>query len=82
MREAKPEVIVYTTPFCAPCEGLKRYLIARGISFRQRDLLMEEAAGQHLEAHEIYASPALEVDGEFFVGDALAPDRLDALFAD
>ena len=82
MSDNAPDVIVYTTPFCAPCEGLKRYLSGRGIRFRQRDLLMDEDAAEHLEAHNIYSSPALEVNGEILAGDALSPERLDALFAD
>ena len=64
------------------CSRLKRYLSGRGIRFRQRDLLMDEDAAEHLEAHNIYSSPALEVNGEILAGDALSPERLDALFAD
>ena len=73
------QVTVYTTPFCVPCEQLKRYLSERGVAFRVRDLLMDEAAQERLEAAGIRATPALEVDGELLAGPALTPERLRAL---
>ncbi len=76
------QVVVYTTPFCAPCEQLKRQLGARGVAFAVRDLLMDEAAADHLEAHNVRSTPALEVDGVLYAGDSLTPAQLDALFGD
>jgi len=73
------EVTVYSTPFCAPCEGLKRFLAARGVAFRVRDLMMDEDAQERLEARGIRSTPALEVDGEIYAGDALSPERVRAL---
>ena len=72
-------VIVYTTPLCVPCEALKRALKARGVPFRTVDLLMDEAAAERLEEQGIRSAPALEVDGRFYTGAALADDRLDTL---
>lgn len=72
-------VIVYSTPFCAPCESLKRYLTEKGVAFRVRDLMMDEEAADRLEAHGIRSTPALEVDGQILAGDALSPDRLSEL---
>jgi glutaredoxin-like protein NrdH len=74
-----PTVTVYTTPLCAPCEALKRTLVARGIAFRTVDLLMDEEAAERLEEHGIRSAPALEVDGRLYSGAALTGDRLDAL---
>ncbi len=74
-----PEIVVYTTPLCAPCEALKRALAARGLAFRTVDLLMDEEAAERLEEHGIRSAPALEVDGRLYTGAALAPDRLDAV---
>jgi glutaredoxin-like protein NrdH len=74
-----PEVIVYTTPFCAPCEQLKRFLIDHDVAFKVRDLLMDEDAQDRLEAKGIRSTPALEVDGEIHAGDALTPDKVRAL---
>lgn len=72
-------VTVYTTPLCVPCEALKRALKARGVPFRAVDLLMDEEAADRLEAQGIRSAPALEIDGRFYTGAALADDRLDTL---
>ncbi len=73
------EVIVYTTPLCAPCETLKRILTTEGIPFTVQDLMVDEAAQALLESHGIRTAPALGIDGEIYAGDALRPDRLVAL---
>ena len=80
MAAGEGEVVVYSTPFCVPCEQLKRALSARGVAFRVRDLMLDEAAAARLEEHEIRATPALEVDGAIFAGQTLSPDTLDRLF--
>lgn len=72
-------VTVYTTPLCVPCEALKRTLKARGVPFRTVDLLMDEEAAERLEEQGIRSAPALEIDGRFYTGAALADDRLDTL---
>ncbi|MBF0276344.1 MAG: glutaredoxin family protein [SAR324 cluster bacterium] len=74
------EVIVYSTPLCAPCEQLKRYLKAMGISFMVKDLLMDEEAAELLESKNIHSAPALQVNGELYAGEQLAPENIDALF--
>lgn len=73
------QVVVYTAPFCAPCEQLKRYLSAHDVAFQVRDLMMDEDAQDRLEAAGIRSTPALEVDGVFYAGDALTPDVVDRL---
>ncbi len=72
-------VIVYTTPLCEPCERLAAYLTALGVAFEQKDLLMDAEAAALLEGKNIHSAPALQVDGAFYSGGQLAPDRLDAL---
>ena len=69
-------VIVYSTPFCAPCEALKRYLKAQGVQFEATDLMMDEEAAEKLDALGIRASPVLEVDGKFYSGAQLSPEAL------
>ena len=76
---APRDVVVYTTPFCAPCEALKRYLKSHAIPFRVRDLLMDEDAQDRLDAARIRSTPVLEVDGELHVGDALDPANVKRL---
>lgn len=65
------DVVVYTSPMCAPCEQLKRFLTANGVKYRVRDLLMDEDAQDRLDEARIRSTPALEVDGKLYAGDAL-----------
>jgi glutaredoxin-like protein NrdH len=73
------ELIVYSTPFCAPCESLKRFLAAHGFAFRVRDLMMDEQAQERLEAAGIRSTPALEIDGALYAAEQLEPQRLEAI---
>ena len=73
------DVIVYSTPLCAPCERLKRYLRERGVAFRLIDVMMNEEAGALLESRGIRSTPVLSVDGELAVG--FDPERIDQLLA-
>ncbi len=74
------EVIIYSTPFCAPCEQLKRYLSAMGVEFIVKDLMMDEEAAELMERKNIHSAPALQINGEIYAGEQLAPDKIDALF--
>jgi glutaredoxin len=74
-----PEIIVYTTPFCSPCEALKRILTTEGLAFEIKDLMVDEAAAELMEKHGIRSAPALGINGEIYSGDDLNPDRLVAL---
>ena len=73
------EVIVYTTLFCVPCEQLKRYLDSQGVPFTTRDLMMDEDAQDKIDDAGIRSTPILEVDGELYTGEALAPEKIRAL---
>ena len=75
-------VVVYSTPLCAPCEALKRSLKARGVAFATVDLLMDEEAAERLEEQGIRSAPALEIDGRLYAGAALGEERLDVLLKD
>jgi glutaredoxin-like protein NrdH len=79
MAETEREVVVYTSPMCAPCEALKKFLAANGVNFRVRDLLMDEDAQDRLDEARIRSTPALEVDGQLYAGDALNPSAVKAL---
>ena len=74
-----PEIIVYTTPLCAPCEVLKRVLTTEGLTFEIKDLMVDEAAAELMEKHGIRSAPALGINGEIYSGDDLNPDRLVAI---
>ena len=70
---AAKEVIVYTSPFCAPCEALKKFLSERNVEFTVRDLMMDEDAQDRLDDSGIRSTPALEIDGRIYAGDDLNP---------
>lgn len=72
-------VIVYSTPFCAPCEALKRHLTARGVSFVTKDLMMDEEAADFVEGRGIRTSPVLQVGEALLHGTELEPASIDAL---
>ena len=74
-----PEIIVYSTPLCAPCEVLKRVLTTEGLAFEIKDLMVDEAAAELMEKHGVRSAPALGINGEIYSGDDLNPDRLVAL---
>ena len=71
------EVIVYSTPLCAPCESLKNHLRSAGIPFIVRDVLVDEEAGEFLENRGILTTPVLSVDGELLEG--FKPDKVNDL---
>ena len=73
------DVVVYSTPFCVPCEQLKRYLETLGVSFTTRDLMMDEDAQDKIDDAGIRSTPILEVDGKLYAADALAPEKVKAL---
>ena len=75
------DVTVFSTPFCAPCEALKRHLERKGIAFKVRDLMMDEEAQDLLEAHNIRSTPALGIGDALYAGEALAPQNLGDLLA-
>jgi glutaredoxin-like protein NrdH len=76
MSEKPREVVVYTSPMCAPCEQLKRYLTSLGIAYRVRDLLMDEDAQDRLDEARIRSTPALEVDGVIHAGETLSMEKV------
>ena len=75
----RPTVTLYSTPLCAPCEQIARYLEAEGVAFTRRDLMMDEEAQERLDAARIRAAPAVEVDGTFLAGPTLTREALDRL---
>ncbi len=72
-------VIVYSTPFCIPCEQLKQYLTDHNVVFESRDLMMDEGAAERLEAFGIRSTPALEVAGQIYAGATLTPEKVQEL---
>ena len=79
MNATAPDVIVYVTPLCGPCERLKNYLRSRGVAFEVKDLMMDEAAATLLEDGNIRTTPVLQVGDEILAGVRLKTDNIDAL---
>ena len=79
INEQSQTVTVYITPFCAPCEQLKRFLSQHGVVYVVRDLMMDEDAEARLSAAGVHSSPALEVEGNIYAGPELALSRLKSL---
>jgi len=79
MADDTRDVTVYTTPFCVPCDQLKRFLESHGIAFTSRDLMMDEEAQDKIDDAGIRSTPILEVDGELYSGQALAPEKVKEL---
>lgn len=72
-------VIVYSTPLCAPCEQLKRYLTEHHVSFVTKDLMMDEDAAEFIEGQGIRTSPVLQVGESLLHGNDIEPGNIDAL---
>ena len=71
------DVIVYSTPFCVPCEQLKEYLRLRRVPFSVQDPHMDEEAADYLESRGLYTTPVLRVGEETLAGFQRA--QVDAL---
>lgn len=72
-----PEVAIYTTPFCVPCEDAKRYLTSVGVEYVLVDVLMDEDVQDMLEERGFFSTPVISIDGEFI--DGFDRDRVDEL---
>jgi len=70
------EVIVYSTPLCAPCEQLKNFLREEGVDFKVKDLMMDEEAAELMDEKGVRSAPALGIDGKVLFGPDLSPDNL------
>jgi glutaredoxin len=78
--EEQPKIVVYSTPLCAPCEALKRFLTENGVPFVNKDLMMDEEAAELIESHNIRTSPVLGVGDDLYAGKALERDNLVEVF--
>ena len=58
---------------------LRRYLDTHGIVFTTRDLMMDEDAQDKIDDAGIRSTPVLEVNGELYAGEALAPEKIRAV---
>ena len=75
--DAQPEVVVYSTPMCIPCDELKQHLAAHDVPFTLVDVLIDEDAAEMLEDAGIDSSPALAIGGELDGVRLLSPEAID-----
>lgn len=82
------QVDIYTSPLCGYCHMAKRLLAAKGVAFREINVLGDEAA----RAEMVSRAPGARTVPQIFIGDAHvggsdelhaleAQGRLDALLA-
>jgi glutaredoxin len=62
------QVVIYTSPFCIPCEEARRYLTSAGVAFELVDVLMDEDVQDMLEERGLFSTPVISIDGEFIDG--------------
>jgi glutaredoxin len=71
-----PEVTVYTSPLCIPCEELKRHLTSHDIAFSLVDVMLDEDAQDMLEGAGFHDTPVIAIDGDLL--DGADVDRVNA----
>lgn len=64
-----PRVTVYTSPGCAPCSQVKRFLREHGISFTSIDISQDEQAAREIVRRSgQQAVPQIDINGRIVVG--------------
>ena len=63
-----PQITVFSSPLCGPCERMKTWLNEHEYPFIVRDVMMDEEAGELLESKDIRTTPTLQVGEEFVIG--------------
>jgi glutaredoxin 3 len=70
---------IYTTPFCGYCARAKALLDSKGVSYEERDVMMDDKARAEMRARANRTSvPQIFIDGQHIGGS----DELAALEAD
>ena len=62
------EVIIYSQPGCASCQGEKEFLSQKGLPFTDRNIRADPAALEELLKLGYRATPVTVIDGEVVVG--------------
>lgn len=70
MTSAFPDVTVYTTPGCAACAAVKRYLTQKGVPFTERDVTTDpQALADMQRASGVRIAPVTVIGSQAFYGD-------------
>lgn len=59
------DVLVYTKPGCGQCRMLSMWLNAKGIEFKETDILENEQSYNKIKEAGRMSLPVLEIEGEF-----------------
>lgn len=63
-----PQVIIYTTPTCPDCRGLKAWLAREGIAFEERDLTDPKIMAEAKARTGVRVAPITLVGEQVFYG--------------
>ena len=62
-------ITVYTTPTCAFCSAVKKYLHEKGVEYQEKDLTQDEAATKWvMDNTGQLAVPVTDIGGEVIIG--------------
>jgi len=65
-----PTVTVYTTPGCAACAAVKRYLSGKGVPFTERDVTTDPGALADMQRLSgVRIAPVTVIGEQAFYGD-------------
>lgn len=72
------KVIVYSTTTCPYCVYAKNYLKEKGVSFEDKNVSVDRAAGQEMiQKSGQMGVPVIDIDGKIIVG--FQPEMFDSL---
>lgn len=59
-----PQIVIYTTPSCEPCDRAKAWMKQRKIAFEERDVEASAAYEEELKNYKSRIVPVIVVNGE------------------
>ena len=64
-----PRVIIFTTPSCSFCRSAKKYLLQKGVRFKDVDVSRDSAAARDMVKRSGQQGvPVLDIGGKIVVG--------------
>jgi len=63
-----PEIVIYTTPSCEPCDRAKDWMTRRQIAFKERDVEASAIYADELKNYKSRIVPVIVVNGEPLYG--------------
>jgi len=63
-----PDIVIYTTPSCEPCDRAKAWMTRRQIAFKERDVEASAIYADELKNYKSRIVPVIVVNGEPLYG--------------